>query len=91
MEPALLGCAIISGNNLHNFSVLAKEMPQAEACILIKNREELMNAIITLMDDQKKRSILIDNALCYASDKRSNGLDNILNSCESVLKKARLI
>jgi len=91
MEPALLGCAIISGNNLHNFSVLAKEMPQARACILVKNREELMDALIMLMEDQQKRNSLIDNALHYANDKRSNGLDNILNSCESIFKNARLI
>lgn len=91
LEPALLGCAIISGDNLHNFSVLAQEMPQQNACIIVKNQDELMNAFISVIENPQKQSELMDNAMRYANDKRSHGLEKILNSCESIFKKAQLI
>lgn len=91
LEPALLGCAIISGDNLHNFSVLAKEMPQNDACIVVKSEEELMNAFVTVIENPQKQGALIENAMRYANDKRSDGLEKILNLCESIFKNARLI
>lgn len=91
LEPALLNCAILSGDDLHNFSVQAAEMPAQNACIVVSSEDSLLEKTQELLDDNEKTSTLKENALIYAQGKQSEGLDKIILSCESIFKNARLL
>ena len=75
MEPAWFNCAIISGEDLHNFSVLADEMPQQNACLIAKNKNELLNKFNSLINNENLKNELLINARKYVSQKQSSGLN----------------
>lgn len=91
LEPALLDCAIISGADLHNFSVLAKEMPPQGACRIVDDQNTLLQACKNLLQNVEQRQKMAQNALAYAHDKQSQGLDNILKPCETIFQTAGLV
>ncbi len=49
LEPAKYGCAIISGNFIHNWKNIYDEMTRENACIIINDINELKNRIDELM------------------------------------------
>ena len=49
LEPAKYGCAIISGNFIHNWQNIYDEMTRENACIIINDINELKNRIDKLM------------------------------------------
>lgn len=91
LEPALLKCAIITGDDLHNFSEQATEMPQRKACVIVRSEDELLAACRATLDNAEKRTSLIGNALAYAEEKQAAGMEKIFSACESVFKKAQLL
>lgn len=91
LEPAWFDCAILSGSDLHNFSVLAEEMPQAEACQIVKDRDELYHALKTLLSDKETVTRMATNARSYVEEKQQNGLQNIISAIEPTCKTAGLL
>ncbi|PCI00870.1 MAG: hypothetical protein COB76_02640 [Alphaproteobacteria bacterium] len=91
LEPALLDCAIISGDDLHNFSILADEMPDAKACTIVKDTDALYNAILNHIKNPDHVTQNSNNALAYASDKQLKGLDSIITPLQPLLNDAKLI
>ena len=58
IEPAILGKPIIFGENMDNFRLVASIFKQNNACIQVRNEQELYEAIIELLKDEKKRENL---------------------------------
>ncbi len=91
LEPAWFDCAIISGDDLANFSILKREMPIAKACELVKNEEELYKTALYLLKDKIEREILAKNAHDYVASKQAGSLDSIWQVIEPTCKKAGLL
>ncbi len=91
MEPAWFECAIISGDDLHNFSVLADEMPAQNACITVKNKDELLNKLNMLINDSNLKNEIQNSARQYVSQKQSNGLNAITDAIEPTCKKTKIL
>ena len=91
LEPAWFNCAVVTGNNLHNFSVQAIEMPENNSCKIINNEEELYTTVKSLLEDDLLRNTLSKNAFQYVSKKQALGLDKIFKSIEPTCKMAGLL
>lgn len=91
LEPAWFDCAIISGDDLHNFSVLAKEMPESNACKIINNENELYNALKAFLENEESRKNLANNAYEYVAKKQNNGMQDIIAAIEPTCKTAGLL
>lgn len=91
LEPALLDCAIVSGDDLHNFSTQANEMPDAKACTLVKNKKELCEILKYHLEHPDHVTDMANNALSYATKKQTKGLDNILEPLQPLLQTAKLL
>lgn len=91
LEPAWHQCAIISGDDLHNFSEQATDMPKAEAVMIVKNRDDLLQSCRKLLTEHDTRQKLIDNAYGYVADKHATGMEAIIKSIEPTCQKAGLL
>jgi 3-deoxy-D-manno-octulosonic-acid transferase len=91
LEPAWFQCAILSGNDLHNFSILADEMPKANACKIVSDRHELENCIRDLLNNSDTVHQMADNAYDYVSQKQEIGMKDILAAIEPTCKKAGIL
>lgn len=91
LEPALLNCSIISGNDLHNFSTLADEMPKANACTIVDNEDDLYTAIKMNIENDTVREEKTSNAFQYALKKQEGGLGQIFSSLHPLLNTAKLL
>ena len=91
MEPAWHHCAIVSGDDLNNFSQQATEMPEKNACLVISNQDALLMTLRDLLHDIDKRQSLIQNAYEYVSAKQTTGMKVILKAIEPTCQKAGII
>jgi 3-deoxy-D-manno-octulosonic-acid transferase len=91
MEAALLDCAIISGDDLHNFSIMADEMPKSDACKIVSNIDELTNTFSLFLDNPDEQKKYAENAHAYAAQKQAHGIDQIMTSCKPVFQTAQLV
>lgn len=91
LEPALLNCAIISGDDLHNFSIMRDEMPPIDACKIVTDQESLVHAILAFSQDNERQKRYAENAYAYASGKQARGIDQIMSACNFVFQKAGLV
>jgi 3-deoxy-D-manno-octulosonic-acid transferase len=91
MEPAWHGCAIVSGDDLHNFSVQADEMPNAKACLIVHNRDELLKTLEKLLVEEDTCRTLSENALAYVNVKQKAGMDKIIAAIQPACQKAGLV
>jgi 3-deoxy-D-manno-octulosonic-acid transferase len=80
LEPAWFDCAILSGDDLHNFSVQADEMPTHNACVIAGNEGELALACLSFLQDANRQTNFATNALDYVREKQKQGLGNILTA-----------
>lgn len=91
MEPAWFDCAIVSGDDLHNFSTLAYEMPNKNACRIVKNTHELQNIFKELIKNSNLKNELSKNAYNYAQTKHDGGIESIMSAIEPTCKKAGIL
>lgn len=91
MEPAWFDCAILSGDDLHNFSIQADEMPQDNACIIVRNADELSNKLKELINNPDVKINLQQNAKSYVQHKQSSGLSAILDAIDPTCKNAGIL
>lgn len=91
MEAAWHHCAIISGNDLHNFSTQAKEMPDQDACIIVNNAAQLADEFSKLLDSADIQATLSRNAYNYVTAKYNSGLTDILKAIEPTCQKADFV
>jgi len=91
LEPAWHHCAIVTGDDLHNFSVQAHDMPKAEACLIVKNRDELHKIVQSLLQEQDTRDALAQNAYAYVTAKYEQGMKDILTALQPTCQKAGIL
>jgi 3-deoxy-D-manno-octulosonic-acid transferase len=85
IEPAQLGCAILLGPYMHNFSEITREFTQQQAARQIQNANEMSFVIDRLLADPIERTKYAQNARRLA-DQKSHVLDQILEVLEPWLK-----
>lgn len=91
LEPALLDCAIVTGPDLHNFSILADQMPAAKACTIIQDTDALYTCLKNYLQQPEIVKEMADNAYRYATDKQAVGLGNFITALDSVFQSAKLL
>ncbi|AJD50742.1 3-deoxy-D-manno-octulosonic-acid transferase [Thalassospira xiamenensis M-5 = DSM 17429] len=69
LEPARLGCAILHGPDMSNFSEISQELLTAHACRPVADRDDLTRQIDILLTQPEKASALANAALAYANSK----------------------
>lgn len=85
IEPAQLGCAIVFGPQMYNFSEVAQEFIKKKAGIQLQHANELSFTIDRLLTDAVDRTKYAQNARILA-DQKHHVLDQILVALEPWLK-----
>lgn len=62
LEPARLGCAIITGPHTHNFAEMVMALNAAGAIATVQNETELLQTVAALLRDEKRCKTLAENA-----------------------------
>ncbi|MBL7157112.1 MAG: 3-deoxy-D-manno-octulosonic acid transferase [Candidatus Omnitrophica bacterium] len=62
VEPAMFGTPIVFGPYMHNFRDMARLFLEREAAMKVKDRDELLETLETLLRDENKRNVLGRNA-----------------------------
>ncbi len=91
LEPAWHQCAIVSGDDLHNFSIQASEMPKQNACLIVNNNDELYNKFKILLNDYNLKLELSNNAQTYAINKYNDGMESIIEAIKPTCQKAGIV
>lgn len=62
LEPIAMQVPVLSGNQVHNFKAVCRDLVDAQAIILVKDASELIDAIIRLSEDQKSTQAMMERA-----------------------------
>ncbi|MDX2113966.1 MAG: 3-deoxy-D-manno-octulosonic acid transferase [Alphaproteobacteria bacterium] len=68
LEPARLSCAILSGQHVHNFEGIYRDLAAQKACQMIGSKAELAAAVDGLLRDGAKRAAMGRSARNYVED-----------------------
>ncbi len=85
IEPAMYGCALISGNYVYNWKDIYDEMVNNKACIIVKNENELSLKINELFSDKillanfKKNALNFSKRKFFDNEILFNDINHILN------------
>ncbi len=63
LEPIALNVPVFCGPHVHNFKTICRDLNDAEAIELVKDADELINRIVLLHNDEKRKARLIHNAM----------------------------
>ena len=88
LEPARLGCAIITGPHMHNFQDVHNEMLTAHACRLVIDTQSLAQAVSELLTNADMRHRLIMASEKYVESKKGV-LDAVVNALYPFLEPMR--
>lgn len=62
LEPIAMGVPVFSGNQVHNFKTICRDLKEAEAIVLVSKADELINRIIQLHQDEALKNRMVNNA-----------------------------
>ncbi|BCA94410.1 3-deoxy-D-manno-octulosonic acid transferase [Legionella antarctica] len=62
LEPIAMNIPVISGNQVHNFKTICRDLEEAQAIQLVSQANELIDAIIKLHTDQELQKRMVKNA-----------------------------
>lgn len=79
IEAIQLDCAVISGDNYFNFNDLYEDLQQKNAVIIVKNSEELFDAILNLLQNPATTLTINQNAQAI--------INREVNTSKQILKK----
>ncbi len=77
LEPAALGKAVITGPSYFNFKEIVDELTGHQASIVIHNQNELIETICQLLQNEKYRELIGQNAKMYI-ETNSGAINNII-------------
>lgn len=84
IEAAQMGCAVLTGPNVQFQSELFREMFAKNAAHQMNDKTELLNALRTLLEDEKILKESIELALKFASNK-TNVIHIVMEQLEPIL------
>nr|WP_158044625.1 3-deoxy-D-manno-octulosonic acid transferase [Skermanella pratensis] len=87
VEPAQLGCAVIHGPHMTNFSEVAAQLQAGQAAVAIRDGEELAREVGRLLTDDADRSRLAKAAGAVA-DRNRRVVDAVLDALAPTLAAA---
>ncbi len=70
LEPAAHGKAIVVGHNMFNFKDTHALFSKRNACITVKNADELRQEVLALFDDPKHRHAMEDETLAIVGENK---------------------
>tara|TARA_R110001583_G_scaffold32107_3_gene109876 strand:- start:26494 stop:27783 length:1290 start_codon:yes stop_codon:yes gene_type:complete len=88
LEPARLGCAILHGPDMSNFSEISREMLAEHACRPCTDTEDLTRQLDQLLSNQPACQALTDAARHYANSK-AEVLDRTMSALHDLLVACR--
>ncbi|HAT7767642.1 TPA: 3-deoxy-D-manno-octulosonic acid transferase [Legionella pneumophila] len=62
LEPIAMNVPVLSGNQVHNFKTICRELKEAQAILLVNHVNELVDAIIKLYQNKESQSTMVTNA-----------------------------
>ncbi|MCL9685083.1 lipid IV(A) 3-deoxy-D-manno-octulosonic acid transferase [Legionella maioricensis] len=62
LEPIAMNVPVLSGNQVHNFKTICRDLEEAQAIKLVSQADELIDAIIKLHTDQELQNRMVKNA-----------------------------
>ncbi|MFI4919291.1 MAG: lipid IV(A) 3-deoxy-D-manno-octulosonic acid transferase [Legionellales bacterium] len=72
LEPIAVGVPVISGNQVHNFKAICRDLEEAEAILLVEHADGLIDAIIKLHEDKAFRQQLTKNATAVLENNKGS-------------------
>ncbi|AGA64226.1 3-deoxy-D-manno-octulosonic-acid transferase [Liberibacter crescens BT-1] len=73
LEPAMLGCAILSGPKVHNFDEIYQNLISAEASCFVQDEEQLSKIIQYLLSNKDVRDKMIKAAMNKVYEMQGQG------------------
>ncbi|RUR11371.1 lipid IV(A) 3-deoxy-D-manno-octulosonic acid transferase [Legionella sp. km772] len=62
LEPIAMQVPVLSGNQVHNFKTICRDLEDAQAIVLVKEADELIDAIIQLSSNQEAKQAMVARA-----------------------------
>ena len=87
IEPAMFAKPIVFGPHMFNFRNIARSFSENNAAIKVKNKEDLLKTMETLLKDEKRRGVLGRNARGLIDKNKGATLRNISEVERILLKK----
>ena len=82
LEPIALQVPALSGQHVHNFKTICRDLAEAEAIVIVNNSAELIDSIINLNKEPAHKQQMISNA--------TNVLERNKGSINKYLQKIEL-
>jgi len=84
MEPSAYGSAVLFGPNTWNFSDIVSELKERNACVVVKNEQELQESVCNLLLSEELRQQMGGAAIQYVHSKTGATLQT-LRKLEEIL------
>lgn len=62
LEPIAMQVPVLSGNQVHNFKTICRDLENAQAIVLVKEAKELIDAVIHLSKNQQEKESMVARA-----------------------------
>ena len=90
LEPIAMNVPVLSGNQVHNFKTICRDLDEAQAIQMVSQADELIDAIITLHTDKSLQERMVKNATAVLENNKG-ALDKHLDKIEGVLFGKRAV
>jgi 3-deoxy-D-manno-octulosonic-acid transferase len=85
LEPIAMNIPVVSGNQVHNFKSICKDLVAAKAILLVQQASEVIEGIIRLHANQTERQQMVNNATSVFKQNKG-ALIRHLKQIEAVLR-----
>ncbi len=77
LEPIAMNVPVISGNQVHNFKTICRDLESAEAFLLVEKIEQFRDAVIKLHSDQAFKQRMVNNASRFLESNKGSLLRHL--------------
>ncbi|KGP63116.1 3-deoxy-D-manno-octulosonic acid transferase [Legionella norrlandica] len=88
LEPIAMNIPVLSGNQVHNFKTICRDLNEAQAIKLVNNADELTEAIIKMYQDKESQRKMIKNA-AIVLERNKGAVAKYLQYIEVALKNKK--
>ncbi|MEO1204639.1 MAG: glycosyltransferase, partial [Pseudomonadota bacterium] len=86
LEPAAVGCPIVTGPNLYNAQEIADRFIAEEACLIVRDADELEHSVARLLADHQLADAQALNARALVQKNRG-ALERLLELVRPLMAK----